>query len=83
MNYVLIDIGCIECGESSALIASSGNSEVLEEAAKYLNQNFGFTGGQHSYEVFEVPSVDYFDDDISDPGLRDIFSDQLKGATTK
>lgn len=54
-KYLLFDVGCIECGESSDVVGVFTAREVAEAHAEKLNKDHGFTGGQHSYEIFELP----------------------------
>ena len=55
MKYLLFDVGCIECGEESGVVGVFTAKEVAEKHAEALNKGHGFTGGQHSYEIFELP----------------------------
>jgi len=61
--YILMDIGCIECGESSDLL---GSFETLEKAHEVQEkwESIGWRGGQHSYEIFELT------DDINELGKK-------------
>lgn len=54
-KYLLFDVGCIECGEGSDIVGVFTAKEVAEDYAKKLNKDHSFTGGQHSYEIFELP----------------------------
>lgn len=64
VKYVVVDIGCIECGESSNVV---GIFDTIEQAEEAINQyitnepdEIGFNWGrkewhgQHSVEIFEV-----------------------------
>jgi hypothetical protein len=58
MKYLAFDIGCIECGEQSAIIGvydTEGAAKAACEiaAAKQADD----WHGQHSMEVFELPEV--------------------------
>ena len=57
--FVAVDIGCIECGEASAVLGVFTTREqadsVIEDHDKRHQENWI---GQHSFEVFEVPDVD-------------------------
>lgn len=56
--FVAVDIGCIECGEKSAVL---GVFETKEEAESVCNEHAGRHqekwDGQHSFEVFRVPAI--------------------------
>lgn len=55
MKFLAFDIGCIECGEESAVIGLFATKEAAEaackEASKKQKENWH---GQHSMEVFEI-----------------------------
>jgi hypothetical protein len=58
-KYLAMDIGCIECGEESAVIGIYDTEEQANKAIKkYINprHKWGKEGrtGQHFEEVFEV-----------------------------
>jgi hypothetical protein len=59
MYYVAVDIGCIECGESSNVIGIFTDKEKAEQALdtheKYQAKHWH---GQHSFEIFEVSEID-------------------------
>ena len=55
-KWLAFDIGCIECGEESAVIGTYATKEEAEAACKAAQEaqekNWR---GQHSMEVFEIP----------------------------
>ena len=55
MKYVVLDIGCIECGEQSAILGIFDNKqkakEVMEKYEKIQSSNWT---GQHHFEIMEV-----------------------------
>ena len=55
MKYVVLDIGCIECGEQSAILGIFDNKqkakEVMEKYSKIQSDNWT---GQHYFEIVEV-----------------------------
>ena len=55
MKYVVIDIGCIECGEVSSVLGIFDNKEKAEDISKKYEdiQEIHWTG-QHDIQVFEV-----------------------------
>jgi hypothetical protein len=51
--FIVIDIGCIECGEDTNLAGvfdSEGEADIVADKL----DNLPWRGGEHSYEVFEV-----------------------------
>jgi hypothetical protein len=56
MKYLAFDIGCIECGEESAVIGvfdTEAEAETACEAARVKQE--ADWHGQHSMEIFELP----------------------------
>lgn len=54
-RYLLMDIGCIECGASSDVVGLYSTEQEAELLAGALNKNCDFhDGGQHSFEVFDL-----------------------------
>jgi hypothetical protein len=55
MYYVAVDIGCIECGEPSAVIGiykkRSDAEKAIADHKKRQEENWK---GQHVFEVFEI-----------------------------
>jgi hypothetical protein len=59
MSYVLFNIGCIECGVSSAIVGLFSDKIKAEQLATSLNDTHNWRdGGQNYYEVFELPVID-------------------------
>lgn len=59
-QYLLMNIGCLECGVSSQIVGVYTNKAFAEDLAKKLESNRTFSwreGGQNSYEVFELPLI--------------------------
>ena len=52
-RYMAFDIGCIECGQDSAVIGLY-TSEKKAEAACEEWEAVGWRGGQHHYQVFDL-----------------------------
>ena len=55
-KYIVVDIGCIECGESSAIVGVFSD-KALAEAAIADCERLDWRDGQHSYEMFDVPEL--------------------------
>ena len=57
--YVLVDIGCIECGVESAVIGIYTNkkkAEIIKEDHEKRQMENSF--GQHNFEIFEIDEID-------------------------
>lgn len=64
MNYILVNIGCIECGVSSEIVGVFSDKTKADEIAETLNDKHGWReGGQNSYEVFKMPELDTVKDE--------------------
>lgn len=59
MSYVLVNIGCIECGVTSDIVGNFKSHLDAQTHADKLNdrdnESVWREGGQNSYEVFELP----------------------------
>lgn len=55
MKYVVVDIGCLECGEASAVLGifddKNKAKKVMEKYDKIQSKNLT---GQHHFKIFEV-----------------------------
>ena len=59
MKYVAVDIGCIECGELSAVLGIFSKKSMAQRACKKAaEEQRKKWRGQHSFEVFEVAEED-------------------------
>jgi hypothetical protein len=56
MSYIVVDIGCIECGESSDIIGVFDSREMAEWAVSDW-EALGWRGGEHYYEIFDMPAL--------------------------
>lgn len=60
--YLLMRIGCIECGVSSSVVAVYSDQEQAEKLASALNNNekaSWLEGGQNFYEVHRLPGGEF------------------------
>lgn len=53
--WIVVDIGCIECGEASEIVGIFSDKVRADGIAEQLNKKLPFTHGQHSYVVFPIP----------------------------
>ena len=58
MLYVAVDIGCLECGESSDVLGifkdKKQAQKVLDEAEELQAKDWH---GEHCFEIFEIESI--------------------------
>lgn len=58
MSWVVIEIGCLECGVSSAIAGHyATEEEAIAQALRMQDEFYWREGGQNSFEAFEVPAV--------------------------
>lgn len=56
MRYIVINIGCIECGVSSNVVGVFTDKSKADDIATRLNDTHAWReGGQNSFEVFDEP----------------------------
>ena len=56
--WIVVNIGCIECGVSSEIVGIFDNQERANSIAKEFNKTFSWRqGGQNYFEVFPMPAV--------------------------
>jgi len=54
--WIVVNIGCIECGVSSNIVGVFSSKEKAQEIADKCDGEFSWReGGQNSFEVFEMP----------------------------
>ena len=57
--YVAVDIGCIECGESSAVLGVFTNKARAQEVLDvHCIKQAKHWSGQHSFELHEIDEID-------------------------
>lgn len=56
--WILVNIGCIECGVSSDVVGVFSDEARAKELAALLDDRMGWReGGQNAFEVFPMPEV--------------------------
>lgn len=56
--WIVVNIGCIECGVSSNIVGVFADETQANEIAKGFDKEFNWReGGQNSFEVFPMPEV--------------------------
>lgn len=59
MKWIVVNIGCIECGVSSNIVGVFTDKAEAERIAERLDDSHNWReGGQNSFEVFEMPPPD-------------------------
>jgi len=57
-KYIVVNIGCIECGVSSNIVGMFTDKIKAENVAIECNDKHHWReGGQNSFEVFELPKL--------------------------
>jgi hypothetical protein len=60
--WIVMDIGCIECGEPSDLVGTFTTEERASAVCKQLNNSSATRqGGQHDFEVFALGAPNVID----------------------
>lgn len=54
-QWMVFNVGCIECGVSSNVVGFYDSKEEAEAIAEYLDSKLSWReGGQNSFEVFDL-----------------------------
>jgi hypothetical protein len=66
MAWLVMNIGCIECGVSSKIVGVFTEKVTAENVASKLDESHSWReGGQNSFEVFELPAFNVVDPEYS------------------
>lgn len=58
-RYILVNIGCIECGVPSDIVGIFSSLEKAEELQRRCDKQHRWRyGGQNDFEIFEEPEQD-------------------------
>lgn len=64
LMWVVVNIGCIECGVSSNIVGVFDSKERAEEIAVEFSDKFSWReGGQNDFEVFPMPEANVIADE--------------------
>ncbi len=67
--FLLMNIGCIECGCDSGVVGMFSDKAKAEALREECSNSLGWRGGgQNHYSVFEIPSAEF----VSDEYLKEI-----------
>lgn len=62
--WILVNIGCLECGISSNIVGVFANKAEADAIAAMLNESLAWReGGQNSFEVFPMPEPETIADE--------------------
>lgn len=65
-KYILVNIGCIECGVSSNIVGVFSSKKAAEKLASQLEESHDWReSGQNSFEVFEMPKINVVHEEYS------------------
>lgn len=66
--WIVVNIGCIECGVSSNIVGVFTDEIRARELADTLDETHNWRGGgQNSFEVFPMPETDVIADEYTRP----------------
>ena len=66
-KYVVVNIGCIECGVSSDIVGVFANKEKAYAIASACDDKYNWReGGQNAFEVFELPEPEIINPDYNE-----------------
>lgn len=64
--YIVVNIGCIECEVSSNIVGVFDSKEEADKVANDAREAYSRReGGQNSFEVFPMPSINVIDSEYS------------------
>lgn len=57
-KYVVVEIGCLECGSDSSIVGVFDDKETANKVAEKCEEMYRWrTGGDNCFEVFELPAT--------------------------
>ena len=60
MSWIVMNIGCIECGVSSNLVAVMDSEEAADKLADHLSGTASWRhGGENHFEVYEMTKTNF------------------------
>ena len=68
-KWIVVNIGCIECGVGSNIVGVFTDEGRAVDIAKEFDKKFNWRdGGQNSFEVFEMPKLNIIADEYNETG---------------
>jgi hypothetical protein len=66
-KYIVVNIGCIECGVSSDIVGVFADKKRARDVAYACCGKYGWReGGENDFEVFELPEPETINPDYSE-----------------
>ena len=66
-KYIVVNIGCIECGVSSNIVGVFDDKDRADTVVAICNEIYDWReGGQNSFEVFEMPELNVINPEYSE-----------------
>lgn len=66
--WIVVNIGCIECGVSSQIVGVFDDEAVANDTASRMYKEFNWReGGQNAFEVFPMPATNVVHPDYAIP----------------
>jgi hypothetical protein len=66
--WIVVNIGCIECGVASNIVGVFSDKEEADGLAKRLNETHNWRqGGQNEFAVFPMPPLNEIADEYTEP----------------
>jgi hypothetical protein len=68
-RWIVVNIGCIECGVSSNIVGVFDDKDTADRIADELVERMGWRkDGQNDYEVFPMPPLNEVAEEYRSPG---------------
>lgn len=66
--WIVVNIGCIECGVSSDIVGVFDSFEKAQQIADYCDEHFNWReGGQNHFLVFALPALNQINEAYQQP----------------
>ena len=65
--WIVVNIGCIECGVSSNIVGVFDSQEKAEQVAEKCGEKYNWReGGQNSFDVFPLPEANKINEEYNE-----------------
>lgn len=66
-KYIVVNIGCIECGVSSGIVGIFADEKRARDVAEACCNKYSWReGGENDFEVFDLPEPETINPDYSE-----------------
>ena len=66
-KYIVVNIGCIECGVSSNVVGVFADKKRADDVADACSEIYSWReGGQNDFEVFEMPEPEIINSEYNE-----------------